>query len=92
MFFPINWLCVVAYAAFIGLFAHGGIRYESSLIWTATLLPIIVMAYHIADEYYAFKWHSTGFRRVSARTLQGIVKWSCSAVMLYMMVRVFITG
>lgn len=92
IFYPINWLCVIAYSGFIGLFVQGGVKYESPLLWTATLFPIIVLAYHIIDEYYAFQWYATGFRKVSAKTLQNIAKWCCSIVMLYLIVRVFVTG
>lgn len=91
-FYPINWLCVIAYGLFIGLFVQGGVRYESPLLWTATLFPIIMLVYHVADEWYAFQWYTTGARKISTKTLQGIAKWSCSAVMLYLIVRVFITG
>lgn len=92
LYYPINWLLMGIGFVFIGLFIEGGIRYESELLWTATLFPLIVLAYHIVDEYYAFKWYSTGARKISAKTLQEIAKWSCGAVMLYLIVRVFITG
>lgn len=92
LYYPINLICVVAYSGFIALFVEGGIRYESELIWTATLFPLIVLAYHVADEWFAFQWYTTGVRKVSSVTLQSIAKWSCGAVMLYLVVRVFITG
>lgn len=92
LYYPINWLCLVAYSGFTALFVHGGMKYGSELLWTAALFPLIVLAYHVADEWFAFQWYTTGARKISSKTLQEIAKWSVGAVMLYLIVRVFVTG
>ena len=90
--YPLNWMWTLGSILFIGIFIEGAIRYESPLLWTATLFPFIMLIYNFVDECYAFQWYITGARKVSARTLQNIVKVLTSAVMLYLIIRTFITG
>lgn len=92
MWFTLNYLWTFGSLFFIGIFIKGAIKYESPLIWTATLFPIIMLAYNIADEYYAFQFQKTGTRKVTAKILMNIAKYSCTAVMLYLIIRTFITG
>lgn len=134
-YYPLNWTWTLGSILFIYLFIEGGVRYESPLLWTASLIPFIMLVYNFVDEYYAFQYYKmpdylkplegelnkdfsgndkywsrvNNFerdnnipvtirhngvigRKVSARTLQNIAKWSCTAVMLYMIIRTFITG
>ena len=135
--FPINWGVTLGLLLFIGIIREGAIRYESPLIGTIILFPIIILAYHIVDEYFAFQYFKlpeymkskfdreldknfagTDYywervhkfekdhnispltdrhngvigRKVSAKTLQGYAKWSITAVLAYMAIRIFITG
>ena len=91
IYYPLNWMCAFGCILFIGLFIYGGIKYESPLAWTCALFPLIILVYNFVDEYYSFQWYSTGVRKVNARTLQNIAKYLSSAVMLYLIIRTFIT-
>lgn len=92
MYYPLNWMCTLCCILFVVLFIKGAIKYESPLLWTATLFPLIIMVYNSVDEYYAFKWYSTQERKISAKTLQNIAKYSCGVIMVYLIIRTFITG
>lgn len=92
VYYPLNWSWTFGSILFIGLFIEGSVKYESPLCLTASLFPSIMLVYNFVDEYYAFQWYVTGSRKVSAQTLQSIAKYSCSAVMLYLVIRTFVTG
>lgn len=92
IYYPLNWMCLFGCGLFIVLFIKGGIKYESPLVWTSTLFPLIILLYNFVDEYYTFKWYITGTRKITAKTLQDIAKYSVGAVMLYLIIRTFITG
>ena len=90
--YPLNWLCFFGCILFIGLFIQGGVKYESPLIGTSALFPLLILIYNFVDEYYAFQWYITGARKIRAKVLLNIFIYSCSAVMLYLIIRTFITG
>jgi len=91
-YFPLNWMWTLGSLLFIALFIKSAIVYESPLLWTATLWPLLAMIYNFVDEYYEFKWTMTGHRKLSAKTLIGYWRWSSTAVLVYVIIRVFITG
>lgn len=92
IYYPLNWSWTLGSILFIGVFIEGGIKYESPLCLTAFLFPLIMLIYNLVDEYYAFQWYITRLRKVSAFTLQNIAKYACGGVMLYLVIRTFITG
>ena len=92
IFFPLNWCWTLGSVLFIGLFIKGAIEYQSPLLWVATLFPLIMLVYNFIDEYYAFQWYKTGTRKISAKLLITIVKYLTTIVLLYMIIRTFITG
>lgn len=92
VYYPLNWSWTFGSLLFIWIFINGYIKYESQLCLTATLFPLIMLVYNFVDEYYAFQWYVTGARKISAQTLQRIVKYSCSMIMLYLIIRTFVTG
>ena len=92
LYYPLNLLCLFGCLLFIGLFIIGGIKYQSPLLWTCILFPLIILIYNFVEEYYSFQWYRTETRKVTAKTLQNIAKYLFSAVMLYLIIRTFITG
>ena len=92
IYYPLNWICLISCSFFIVLFIKGGIKYESPLIWTSALFPVIILIYNFADEYYAFQWYRTGRRKISAKNLQDSAKFCVTVVLLYLIIRTFITG
>jgi len=86
-----NWAWTLGSLLAIGGFTEGWLNYDRAEIFLwMSLIPIILLIYNTVDEYYAFKWFSTGTRKLSADLLRRITGTSCGLVFLYIVVRVMI--
>ncbi len=72
-YYPLNWLVLFGFSFFIFMMLMSAKKYEAPIFYFMAFIPLSVMVYHFVDEYYAFKWYTTGSRKVSAQVLINIL-------------------